>query len=1080
MNNNYTVLHCHTEQSLLDSCTNYKLYVDMAKSLSQTAIAFTEHSNIYNWIDKKMYCEKEEYVCECGKIFNKHVEVCDECNSTNITQTIKPIKYIHGVEAYLTYNHKDKVRDNYHTILLSKNYDGFMELNRLIDKSTEDSHFYYKPRISFDEFLNISDNIIKISACLASPLRRFPKAIEDLEDKDIAEKYYERLLKHYDYYEIQHHNCDEQIEYNRYLYSMSKKYNKPLIVGTDTHSLNKYKAECRSVLQMAKKIMYDTEDEFDLTYKSYDEIVQMFKKQDSIPMEEVLLALENTNKVADSVEDFELDISFKYPKTYDNEEDVLIQTIKEKYQYKLQNGIIKENPKYIENIKEEMRVFKKIGMIGFILFMSELMTWCRNNDIPTSPCRGSVGGSTIAYITDIIDVDPIVWGTVFSRFANEDRMEIGDIDVDISPDQRELVYQYIIDRFGADYTSYILASGTLAGKSVIDEVGRALCTKWIKDKGNNGGKNPYSLSKIASIKQEFEKNPEETKKKYPDIFYYFDGLVGTVVSQSVHPAGIIASPVNLVENYGTFWSKGKRILSINMEEVHEVSLVKYDILGLKNIQIIRDTCKMAGIPYPLSHEINWEDKNVWDSMLISPVGIFQFESSFAFESLRRYKPSKINHMSLVNAAIRPSGASYRNRLLNHEINKNPSAEIDELLKDNGNYLVFQEDIIKFLQQICGLSGSDADNVRRAIGRKDEERLQKALPQILKGYCDVSSQPRDVAEQEAKTFLKIIEDSSSYMFGLNHSTGYSMVGYLCAYFRHYYRYEFIASLLNNSETELDTANGISLATKLNITISQPKFRYSKSDYMFDKENKIIYKGLSSIKYLSKNCAEEMYLLKDNEYNTFTDLLFDLKSTCIDARQLDILIKLEFFSEFGTIKELLNMVSMYDFFKSGEAKEIRVAKVSEFEYLEKIVSDNAELTKSGITYKNLNMKNILSECSEYIKSLKLPDVNIKSKIEWQKEFMGYVSFQSNKESDRYRLIALDVVPLLTRDKSKIYSYLIKAMSIGNGRTQELKIWTKIFDKEPIQQYDIIQTDRNSYYPEYYNGVKSWRLNTYKIDN
>lgn len=596
---NYTVYHLHTELSLLDSCTNFRLYVDRAKELGQTAICFTEHGNCYNWIEKKEYCEEQG------------------------------IKYLHGVEAYLTKElyeypqvpdewyeahlgcdkketqeelskfleeNKKKVRDNYHTVLIARNYNGVKEINALLDKSTQEDHFYYKNRITFDEFKSISDNVIKISACLASPLNK-------LRD--------ESLIQYYDYLEVQPHiNSEDQKEYNQWLYQMSIKYNKPLIAGTDTHSLNKYKAECRSILQKAKHITFTNEDEFDLTYKSYDELVQMFKAQNSLPEEVYLEAIENTNRMADSVEEFVLDKSFKYAKCYDDDEAVLKQRVNEGYRDKLRRGVIKKNPQYAANVKEEFRVFKKIGMLGFMLFMSDLVRWCWANGIPIGYCRGSVGGSTIAYLTDIIDVDPIVWHTVFSRFANEDRKELGDIDIDISPTQRHLVYEHIIDSFGADYTAYILAIGTVSDKGTIDEIGRAL---------------DYPLDTVANIKRTYEADPEKAKKDYPGLFYYFDGLLNTAISQSMHPAGIIVSPITLPDNYGTFWADGKRILQINMEECHEVSLNKYDLLGLKNVEIIKDTCALAGISYPKSNEINWNDERVWADIVTSPAGIFQFE-----------------------------------------------------------------------------------------------------------------------------------------------------------------------------------------------------------------------------------------------------------------------------------------------------------------------------------------------------------------------------------------------------------------------------------------------------------------------
>lgn len=198
---------------------------------------------------------------------------------------------------------QNKVRDNYHTILIAKNYTGLQEMNELISRSNQGDHFYYKPRITFDEFLGISSNVIKISACLASPLNRM----------SITHPMYERLLKHYDYLEIQAHDHPEQVAYNRHLAEMSQKYGIPLIAGTDTHSLNKYKAECRTILQLSKHIEFADEDTFDLTYKSYDELVAMFATQDALPEAMYLEAIENTNRMADSVEPFELDISFKYP-----------------------------------------------------------------------------------------------------------------------------------------------------------------------------------------------------------------------------------------------------------------------------------------------------------------------------------------------------------------------------------------------------------------------------------------------------------------------------------------------------------------------------------------------------------------------------------------------------------------------------------------------------------------------------------------------------------------------------------------------------------------------------------------------
>ncbi len=1005
MNNNYVCYHLHTELSLLDSCTNFKLYVDKAKELGQTAICFTEHGNCYNWIEKKTYCEENG------------------------------VKYIHGVECYLTksllqiVDGKDEpqaVRDNYHTILIAKNYDGVKEINALLDISTRDDHVYYKPRLTFDEFKHISDNVIKISACLASPLNK-------LRD--------ESLIQYYDYLEIQPHvNSDDQKEYNQWLHTMSIKYNKPLIAGTDTHSIDKYKAECRSILQKAKGIEFSNEDEFDLTYKSYDELVDMFKRQNSLPMDVILSAINNTNIMAEGIEEFVLDKKFKYAKCYDDDEQVIKERINERYKDKIRRGVIKPDKRYIDNVREEVRVFKKIGMLGFMLFMSDLVSWCWDNGIPIGYCRGSVGGSTVAYLIDIIDVDPVVWNTVFSRFANESREELGDIDIDIAPSQRHLVYEHIIEKFGADYTAYILAIGTISDKGTIDEIGRALAKEWSdnnpdKDKDDN----PFSLDAIAKIKEEYDNNPDETKKKYPELFYYFDGLLNTAISQSMHPAGIIVSPVTLPDNYGSFWSDGKRILQINMEECHDVNLNKYDLLGLKNVEIIKDTCALAEIPYPKAHDINWNDDKVWDDMITASAGIFQFEGDYAFKMLQQFKPHSVNDMSKVNASLRPSGASYRDRLLAREFNHNPSELIDNLLEDTYGHLVYQEQVIAFLQQICGLSGSAADNVRRAIGRKQKDRLDAAMPSILEGYCAKSDKPRDIAEAEAKKFLQIIEDASSYMFGFNHSTGYSMIGYTCAYLRYYYTEEFIAAYLNNANNDDDIKDGTALAAIKNVSIYNPTFRHSSADYTVDKDNNAVYKGIASIKYLNRQVAEDLYALRNEHFDSFVDVLDKFTG---DARQREILIRLQYFREFGKTQKLLRIAELYEKYKlSGKSKSKQIKK-DECKIDPTILAKYCD-SESDKMYKFSpnGIHNLLVHIANDI-----PDINIPlaKQIESEIEYLGYAQTRIPEAESTAVILGIDTK----------YSPKLSLYDLSTGETFVAKITKQAFQWTPVTKGQIIK--------------------------
>ena len=387
----YLVYHLHSDYSLLDSCTDFKGYVDTVKELGYTAIASTEHGLPRGWVSKKMYCD------EVG------------------------VKFIHGVEMYLTEQLFPKVRDNYHTVLLAKNAEGVKELNRLVSMSADKEHSYYTNRISFEEFLGISDNIISTSACLASPLNKL----------DEENPWYEKLVMKYDFLEVQPHIHAEQIEFNKKLLELSKKYNKPLIAGTDTHSVSSYKSECRDILLKAKHKSYGDEDAFDLTFKTREQLEMVFAAQGALSESEFMTAIDNTNILENMCEGFELDRTIKYPILYgsaEKDEEIFEERAWSSLYEKIENGVIPPEQKegFEEAIKEELRVFKKLKMSGFMLSMSDLLRWCKSEGLAIGTARGSVGGSRAAYVTDIIDLNPETWHTVFSRFANEDRTEIGD------------------------------------------------------------------------------------------------------------------------------------------------------------------------------------------------------------------------------------------------------------------------------------------------------------------------------------------------------------------------------------------------------------------------------------------------------------------------------------------------------------------------------------------------------------------------------------------------------------------------------------------------------------------------------
>ncbi len=1072
MTDNYVVYHLHEDTSncngYADSCTNYKDYIKLAKKQNMKAISFSNHAGVYEWVKKKQDCDKAG------------------------------LKYIHGVELYLCTAFENDER-GYHIGLYAKNLDGVKELNQLISLATSkgvlddktDRHFYYNPRISINQLIETSNNIIITTACLASILW---KKHNDKDGCVSSLLEWMSLNNHRCFLEIQYHEADNQREYNRRLYKWSQQYNIPLIAGTDTHSSTDYKAECRKILQKSKDSYYGEEDEFDLVWKTFDELCECFKKQNALPESVYMEAINNTNRLADMVENFDLDKSLKYPHLYgENAIELWRETIARKFKHKKDNNIIDTSKlkQYIDQIKEEFDAMRKQNMESFMLFMSELADYCNENNIPYGFCRGSVGGSLIAYITDITDVDPVKWNTVFSRFCNADRISLADIDIDFAPEDREKVYKFIMDKFTVQKTAYIAAFSTLKDRGTIDVLAKGLdyknldlvmeikdefdklfdqYSKIIQEEVNleeldevegtsvdfdnhdiycNRIRNSKAVTKANNLKKSFE----ELKSNNKDIFYFFDGLKGTIIAKGNHPAGMIGSPISLADNLGVFYKDGDELKPVSvcaMKAVDSLNYVKFDILGLKTVGIIKDAYNYINSKWLKAHEIDWEDKKVWENMTKSNVAVFQFEGDYAFSLLKDFEPKRINDMSLCNAALRPSGKSYRDRLIAKEFNENPSKEIDDLLKNNYGYLVYQEDTIKFLTDICGFDGATADSTRRAIGKKLNQELQEQLPKILDGYCNKSSKPREVAEQEAKQFLQIIDDSSEYQFGYNHSTGYSMNGFAEVRLRTYYPLEFTTAYLNRVENKEDINMGTRLAKEHGIEIKPIQFGKSLSQYTFNKKENIIYKGISSIKFCNDIIAEELFNLSQNRtYNDFIELLIDIKDkTSVDSRQLKILTILNFFKQFGKNKKLLNIIDIFD--KFYYVKQININKLDELginiDILEKY-SDK----KTEKLFKEINNKGLVDELARNVEDKPL---SVKENIKYQLEYLQYIIYTNKKAPTTFYMV---VEYKTFKDKRKPY---VTLYNINTGDSVKTKVKnSKSFVENPFNLFDILKVEKFS---------------------
>lgn len=334
-------------------------------------------------------------------------------------------------------------------------------------------------------------------------------------------------------------------------------------------------------------------------------------------------------------------------------------------------------------------------------------------------------------------------------------------------------------------------------------------------------------------------------------------------------------------------------------------------------------------------------------------------------------------------------------------------------------------------------------------------LERWLPTILDGYCDKSDKPRQIAEGEAKEYLKVIEDASSYMFGLNHSIAYCMIGYYCAYYRYYYPLEYVTAYLNNAANEDDIVNGTELAKEYGIRITPPRFGESAAKYMPHRETNTISKGIETVKFMNQTVSDELYEMSKKKYDKFVDVLLDAKQTGVNIRQLYILVKIGYFANFGNMRELIKMIEMFEYFKGGEAASIKSDDIEKAWWGDIAKKYSSNIGKKGNalkTYKILDCKSLLSECCESILNMNLRDLDDKLKMTAQKEYLGYIDLTTGKEEDRRKLLIEKVVPLRKAGEEP-WGYAVFAKSIGSGKPSRLTVRSKVFRSAPLKELNII---------------------------
>lgn len=1039
---NYVPYHVHTMLSNavtnIDSVTTYKQYVKRAQECGMTAFAFSEHGNIFEWVHKKDAIEAAG------------------------------MKYIHAMEAYLTERIPDegeeKIRDNYHCVLIARNWEGVKELNVLQGKAFNrvDGHYYYAPRITFAELFSTSNNIIITTACVASALCRGTESAR--------ESYLRFLTRHKDrcFLEVQHHNTQKQFEYNRYLASLSRETGLRLIAGTDTHCLNAEHELGRSALQRGKGVFFDDEVGWDLTWKTYDELVEAYRTQDALSEEEYMSAINNTNVMADMIEPFELDRSFKYAKIYEDGEKVLREKL---FAPETIDPIIKEGfsrEEVTARLEQEIDTFKALNATDFILLEDHIVRWEHSHDMWQGPARGSAASSLALYALGVTEVNPLKYGFYFWRFMDKSKYSLADVDMDNSAKDRDkLKFWMLNDHLDLPNvkTCEIITFNTIALKGAIRDIGRGLDMPL--DEVDTIAK---AVHEVAVDEEKIVTIDDSWRKKYPELFKYVDIVIGTIVSIGSHPSGVVVSDHDIESEFGLCYLKDDPypVSCINMKELDSLNFTKQDALGLDNVGIINETCKLAGIERLSPKTIDFEDDAVWNSIKEDTSLIFQMNSNYGqrtvdkmlspevYNKIKKQIPNmtRLDLLTFINALIRPCGKGVYDDATNGIVSKTGIREIDDLLGSSMGYAIMQEPQMAFVQEFCGYDFLRADKLRKIIGKKLGTRDQ--LPIIKEGWeKDAKVKYHLTDEQSDKIinpFLQCILDATRYSFSLVHSLSYSCISYECAYLRYHYPLQYLTSCLNAwNGDDNKTAEAIEYANSRKVKILAPKFRHAKAEYFYDLTTNSIYKGTSSIKGLNAGYSDFLYSLKDNSYKTFTDLLYDIQASGMPRDQVETLIKLDYFEEFGTCRELATIFKQFQFFKKGEAKTIAKSKIPD-EITMSIIKRNANETEKQ--FNKLNCHNILNEIEQYIMTMNLGDVDIKTKIANQLEYMGYIGIKTDKSEDRPKIVILEMKVMKQREAVEPWGVIIDAQSIGSGKRSSYTIPYKLYKKCKFNKNDVIK--------------------------
>jgi len=853
MTKHFTHLHVHTEYSLLDGAINLQELVNHAKKEGLKSLAITDHGNIFGAV--------------------KFFQLCKKAG-------IKPIL---GMEAYITEDVENRSVDNkyYHTILLVKNEIGYRNLCKLISFSYQEG-FYFKPRIDYKQLEKYSEGLIVTSACLGGHINKLLKS--DQEDKiiELIQWHQKVLGKDHYYLEVQPEDQPEQVTYNQKLYELSKITGAPLVAATDCHYLTLEDHEAHEVmlaLQTGKK--WDDPTRFSFGdcrayMRSEDEMVEIFKDHPE--------AVYNTGRIADMCNfDFETDKLF-FPAFAIPDGKTDVQYFQELCLQGLNTLItnkrikIEKKDLYLDRLNLEMDLIIKMGFVGYFLIVSDFIMWAKREKIPVGPGRGSAAGALVAWCLEITNIDPLEYNLLFERFLNPERVSMPDIDIDFCIEGREMVINHIKDQYGHDRVCQIITFGTMMAKGVLKDVARVLGMSF-EDSNMITSLIPDQLKITLKEALELEPRLNEMIKNNPQVKHLFDiafRLEGITRHASKHAAGIVITPKPVHEMLPVYIpaKTNELVAQYAMTELESIGFLKIDLLGLKNLTLIKKAVIMIEQNHGVSIDVDLlplDDLNTYELIQLGKTsGVFQLESSGLKDVLRKLKPSTFEDIIAVTALYRPGplGSGMVDDFILRKHGKQKIEylfpELEPILSETYGVIVYQEQVMKISSTIAGYSLGESDILRRAMGKKKVEIMAEQKILFVQ-----RAEERKFNKSKAAKLFDLMAFFAGYGFNKSHSAAYAMIAFQTAYLKSNYPAEFLASLISLESSNAEKMSFyLKEAHDMGLTILPPDVNESVVDFNVV-DGQILF-GLQGIKNIGQISLDNIIEQRKKD-GRFTDLL-----------------------------------------------------------------------------------------------------------------------------------------------------------------------------------------------------------------